>query len=101
MLNSDILECASCCSAATQRYGDRTGSQVDFAARGVAGPPPIRVAVSAIAASAVDEGPMGGPARFVAGDRPKSYIDWLIHRIDPRRRDLRLRVDAQAKRYTT
>ena len=86
MLNSDILEGASVLFGSyPQRYGNRTGSQVDFRMReGSRARRQIRVAVSAIAASAVAEGPIGRARRgswLVTGR--KSYIDWLIHRIDP------------------
>ena len=86
MLNSDILEGASVLFGSyPQRYGNRTGSQVDFRMReGSRARQQYRVAVSAIAASAVAEGPLGRARRgswLVTGR--KSYIDWLIHRIDP------------------
>jgi hypothetical protein len=82
-----------------QRYGDRTGSQVDFRMReGSRARRQYRVAVSAIAASAVAEGPIGRARRgswLVTGR--KSYIDWLIHRIDPETTGTFGFVDTQAK----
>jgi hypothetical protein len=100
MLNSDILEGASVLFGSyPQRYGDRTGSQVDFRMReGSRARRQYRVAVSAIAASAVAEGPIGRARRgswLVTGR--KSYIDWLIHRIDPETTGTFGFVDTQAK----
>ena len=100
MLNSDILEGASVLFGSyPQRYGNRTGSQVDFRMReGSRARQQYRVAVSAIAASAVAEGPLGRARRgswLVTGR--KSYIDWLIHRIDPETTGTFGFVDAQAK----
>jgi hypothetical protein len=100
MLNSDILEGASVLFGSyPQRYGNRTGSQVDFRMReGSRARQQYRVAVSAIAASAVAEGPIGSARRgswLVTGR--KSYIDWLIHRIDPETTGTFGFVDAQAK----
>jgi hypothetical protein len=100
MLNSDILEGASVLFGSyPQRYGNRTGSQVDFRMReGSRARRQYRVAVSAIAASAVAEGPIGSARRgswLVTGR--KSYIDWLIHRIDPETTGTFGFVDSQAK----
>jgi hypothetical protein len=100
MLNSDILEGASVLFGSyPQRYGNRTGSQVDFRMReGSRARRQFRVAVSAIAASAVAEGPIGSARRgswLVTGR--KSYIDWLIHRIDPETTGTFGFVDSQAK----
>jgi hypothetical protein len=100
MLNSDILEGASVLFGGyPQRYGNKTGSQVDFRMReGSRARQQYKVAVSAIAASAVAEGPLGHARRgswLVTGR--KSYIDWLIHRIDPETTGTFAFVDAQAK----
>ncbi len=100
MLNSDILEGASVLFGSyPQRYGNRTGSQVDFRMReGSRARQQYRVAVSAIAASAVAEGPLGHARRgswLVTGR--KSYIDWLIHRLDPETTGTFSFGDAQAK----
>ena len=100
MLNSDVLDGASVLFGSyPQRYGNRTGSQVDFRMReGSRARRQMRVAVSAIAASAVAEGPIGRARRgswLVTGR--KSYIDWLIHRIDPETTGTFGFVDTQAK----
>jgi hypothetical protein len=100
MLNSDVLEGASVLFGSyPQRYGNRTGSQVDFRMReGSRARRQVRVAVSAIAASAVVEGPIGVARRgsWLVTAR-KSYIDWLIHRIDPETTGTFGFVDTQAK----
>jgi len=100
MLNSDVLEGASVLFGSyPQRYGNRTGSQVDFRMReGSRARQQYRVAVSAIAASAVAEGPLGRARRgswLVTGRQ--SYIDWLIHRIDPETTGTFGFADTQAK----
>ncbi len=100
MLNSDVLEGASVLFGSyPQRYGNRTGSQVDFRMReGSRARRQVRVAVSAIAASAVAEGPLGAARRgsWLVTAR-KSYIDWLIHRIDPETTGTFGFIDTQAK----
>ncbi|MEO5823289.1 MAG: carboxypeptidase regulatory-like domain-containing protein [Vicinamibacteraceae bacterium] len=100
MLNSDVLDGASVLFGSyPQRYGNRTGSQVDFRMReGSRARRQVRVAVSAIAASGVAEGPIGRARRgsWLITAR-KSYIDWLIHRIDPDTTGTFGFVDTQAK----
>ena len=100
MLNSDVLEGASVLFGSyPQRYGNRTGSQVDFRMReGSRARRQVRMAVSAIAASAVVEGPFGRARRgsWLVTAR-KSYMDWLIHRIDPETTGTFGFVDTQAK----
>ena len=100
MVNSDILDGATILFGSyPQRFGNRTGSQVDFRTReGSRAKPQFRVAVSAIAASAVAEGPIGHARRgswLVTGRQ--SYIDWVIHRIDPASKETFGFIDAQAK----
>jgi hypothetical protein len=100
MINSDVLEGASVLFGSyPQRYGNRTGSQVEFRMReGSRARRQIRVAVSAIAASAVAEGPIGRSRRgswLITGR--KSYIDWVIHRVDPSTTGTFGFVDTQAK----
>lgn len=86
MLNSDIMENVSLSLGSyPQRFGNRTGAYVDFRTReGSRARTAVRAAVSAINASIVAEGPIGKAQRgswLVSGR--KSYIDWLIRRIDP------------------
>jgi hypothetical protein len=86
MINSDILDGVSVLFGSyPQRFGNRTGSQVDFRMReGSRDRRQYRFMVSAIATSAVAEGPIGGARRgsWLVTAR-QSYIDWLIRRIDP------------------
>ncbi len=100
MINSDILDGASVLFGSyPQRYGNRTGSQVDFRMReGSRARRQLRVAVSAIAASAVAEGPIGRARRgsWLVTAR-QSYIDWLIHRLDPETTGTFGFIDTQAK----
>jgi hypothetical protein len=100
MVNSDILDGATVLFGSyPQRFGNRTGSQVDFRTReGSRAKPQFRVAVSAIAASAVAEGPIGRARRgsWLVTAR-QSYIDWVIHRIDRASNETFGFVDAQAK----
>lgn len=100
MINSDILDGASVLFGGyPQRFGNRTGSQVDFRMReGSRARRQVRGAVSAIAASIVAEGPIGRARRgsWLVTAR-QSYIDWLIHRIDPETTGTFGFIDAQAK----
>jgi Carboxypeptidase regulatory-like domain/TonB-dependent Receptor Plug Domain len=100
MINSDILENVSLALGSyPQRFGNRTGAQVDFRTReGSRARTAVRAAVSAINASIVAEGPIGKAQRgswLVSGR--KSYIDWLIRRIDPETTGTFGFVDAQGK----
>ena len=101
MINSDILDGASVLFGSyPQRYGNRTGSQVDFRMR------------EGSRARQPDTGSRSAPSRrrrwrkvrsararrgswLVTGR--KSYIDWLIHRIDPETTGTFGFIDAQAK----
>jgi hypothetical protein len=85
MINADILEGTSVLFGSyPQRFGDRTGSQVDFRTRdGSRVKPHVQVAVSAIASSLVAEGPIGRARRgswLVTGR--VSYMGWIINQID-------------------
>jgi len=86
MINADILDGASVLFGSyPQRFGDKMGSQVDFRTRdGSRTKRHVQVAVSAISASIVGEGPIGHAKRgsWLATARV-SYIDWVIHQIDP------------------
>ena len=100
MLNSDIMEnVALALGSYPQRFGNRTGAQVDFRTReGSRGRTAIRAAVSAINASIVAEGPIGRAKRgswLISGR--KSYIDWLLRRIDPETTGTFGFVDTQGK----
>jgi hypothetical protein len=100
MINADILDGASVLFGSyPQRFGDRIGSQVDFRTRdGSRAKPHLQVAVSAISASIVGEGPLGKARRgsWLATARI-SYIDWVIHQIDPETTGTFGFTDTQAK----
>jgi hypothetical protein len=115
MINSDILDgVALAAGSYPQRFGNRTGAQLDFRTRdGSRARPMVRLAVSAINASIVAEGPLGssqpgsaqpGSAQPGSAKRGswlisarKSYIDWLIRRIDPQTTGAFGFVDTQGK----
>jgi hypothetical protein len=100
MINSDILDGVSLLAGSyPQRFGNRTGAEVDFRTReGSREKRLMRVSVSAINASMVAEGPLGRAKRgsWLVSAR-KSYIDWLIRRIDPETTGSFGFVDAQGK----
>ena len=86
MINSDILDSVTLLSGSyPQRYGNRTGATIDFRTReGSRDRPHVRLSASAINASGVAEGPIGKGRRgsWLISAR-KSYLDWLVQRIDP------------------
>ena len=84
MINSDILEDVTLLNGGyAQRYGDRTGAEVDFRLReGSRERRQTRVAVSGTSASVVFEGPIGGSKRgswLVTGRQ--SYLQLLVERL--------------------
>lgn len=85
LINSDILETATLMAGAhPQRLGARLGSRLDFTTRdGARDRLTVRGLVSASAASTVWEGPLGAGknASWMVAIR-KSYIDWLLRKID-------------------
>jgi hypothetical protein len=86
MINSDILEGVTLQSGSyPERYGDRTGAYIEFRTReGSRDRIHVRLNASAAAASAIAEGPLGKDHRgsWLISAR-KSYLDWLVRRIDP------------------
>jgi hypothetical protein len=86
MINSDILDSVTLQSGSyPQRYGNHTGASVEFRTReGSRDRPHVRLSVSAINASGVAEGPIGRGRRgsWLISMR-RSYMDWLVQRIDP------------------
>ena len=82
MINSDVLEDVTLLNGGyAQRYGDRTGAEVDFRLReGSRERRQARVAVSGTSASLVLEGPIGGARRgsWLMSAR-QSYLD-LVRR---------------------
>jgi hypothetical protein len=86
MINSDILEDVTLLNGGyAQRYGDRTGSELDFRLReGSRERAQARVAVSGTSASIVGEGPIGGSKRgswLLTGRQ--SYLQLIVERMYP------------------
>ncbi len=84
MVNSDVIEEATLLSGGyAQRFGNRTGAELDFRLRaGSRDRTQLRVAVGGTAASVVAEGPIGRSRRgsWLFSAR-KSYLDALIDRL--------------------
>jgi hypothetical protein len=84
MINSDILEDVTLLNGGyAQRYGDRTGAELDFRLReGSRERRQARVAVSGTSASIVGEGPIGRSARgsWLVTAR-QSYLQLLVERL--------------------
>lgn len=85
MINSDILQTVTLLSGGyPQRFGNRTGAEVDFRLReGSRDRPHARFAVSGTNASTVLEGPLGNAKRgaWLVSAR-QSYLDLIIRQID-------------------
>ena len=85
LINSDILESAALLAGPhPQRLNSHLGSRLDFTTRdGARDRLRVRGLLSASAASTVVEGPLGGAknASWLISAR-KSYIDWLLRKID-------------------
>ena len=82
MINSDILEEVALLNGGyAQRYGNRTGAEVDFRLReGSRDRRQVRIGVSGTSASTVVEGPLGGRGSWLFSAR-KSYVDLLVKRL--------------------
>jgi hypothetical protein len=84
MVNSDVIDEATLLSGGyAQRFGNRTGAELDFRLRaGSRDRRQLRVAIGGTAASVVGEGPIGGARRgsWLFSAR-KSYLDALIDRL--------------------
>jgi len=106
MVNGDILEEVSLLSGAyPQRYGNRTGAEIDFHVReGARDRLHSHLSVSALDASAVAEGPIGrrdrpdgkAPGSWLFSIR-KSYLDLVVDKLYPDNDISFGFVDAQAK----
>ncbi|MGD8329915.1 MAG: TonB-dependent receptor [Acidobacteriota bacterium] len=83
LINGDLVEEVSIAAGSyPQRFGDRTGAQVDFTTRsGSRARTQVRAAASASTASVVGEGPLGTRGSWLAGFR-QSYLGWLIRQVD-------------------
>jgi len=100
LINSDILEQATLLSGVhPQKLGSHLGARLDFRTRdGARDRLHGRVLVSGSATTSVWEGPFGDGSRgswLVAGR--KSYIDWLLRRVDTAIEGSFGFTDAQAK----
>lgn len=84
MINSDILEDVTLFNGGyAQRYGDRTGAELDFRLReGSRERRQTRVAVSGTSASVVGEGPLGRSKRgsWLVSAR-QSYLQLIVERV--------------------
>jgi hypothetical protein len=82
MINSDILEDVALLNGGyPQRFGNRTGAEIDFRVReGSRDRRQVRAAVSGTSASAVLEGPLGARGSWLVSGR-KSYVDLLVKRL--------------------
>ena len=100
MVNGDVVEEISVSNGAyPQRYGNRTGPEIGFRLReGSRDRVQSHLAVSAIDASAVVEGPLGASKRgsWLLTAR-KSYLDLLVDRLYPDQNISFGFVDSQAK----
>jgi CarboxypepD_reg-like domain/TonB-dependent Receptor Plug Domain len=86
MINSDILEDVTLLNGGyAERYGDRTGSELDFRLReGSRERTQARVAISGTSASIVGEGPIGHSKRgswLLTGRQ--SYLQLIVERMYP------------------
>jgi len=85
MINSDVLDSASLQSGPhPQKHGDWLGATLDFSVRdGSRDRTQVRVAASGTSASVVLEGPVGPRKRgtWLFSVR-KSYLDWLVKKLD-------------------
>src|SRR3954463_7708015 len=84
MINSDVLEDVTLLNGGyAERYGDRTGAEVDFRLReGSRERRQLRVAVSGTNASVVGEGPIGHSRRgsWLVSAR-QSYLQLIVERV--------------------
>jgi hypothetical protein len=101
MINSDILEDVTLLNGGyAQRYGDRTGSELDFRLReGSRERTQARIAVSGTSASIVGEGPIGHSKHgswLLTGRQ--SYLQLIVERLYPEGEGFNFSFsDAQAK----
>ncbi len=82
MINSDLLENVALLNGSyPQRYGNRTGAQVEMVLReGSRDRSHGRIAISGSSASIIGEGPMGSRGSWLLSAR-KSYLDLLIKQV--------------------
>jgi hypothetical protein len=100
LINSDVLEEASLLSGAyAQTLGSQLGARLDVRTRdGARDRLHVRAVVSGSATTTVWEGPVGhGPAGSWLVAARKSYIDWILRRVDPTVDATLGFIDAQGK----
>lgn len=100
MISADVLDRASLLSGPhPRRHGDWLGASVEFGVReGARDRPQFRTQISGTNASVVAEGPIGMNKKgaWVASVR-KSYVDWLVRKLDPEIESTIGFTDGQAK----
>ena len=100
MINTDVLSRATLAAGAhPQRHGDWIGATLEFDTRdGSRDRASGRLAISATSASTVVEGPIGHDRRgsWLVSLR-KSYLDWLVRKVEPDLDDTLGFSDAHAK----
>jgi hypothetical protein len=100
MISADVLDRASLLSGPhPRRHGDWLGASVEFGVReGSRDRPQLRTQISGTNASVVAEGPIGlnKKGAWVASVR-KSYVDWLVRKLDPEIESTIGFTDGQAK----
>jgi hypothetical protein len=85
MINSDVLESAALLVGAyPQRFGGRTGAQLDFTTRdGSRDRRRARIVVSGTNSAAVADGPIAGGRGAWLGAVRQSYLDLLLRKLSP------------------
>lgn len=100
MVNTDVLERAALLSGPhPQRHGEWIGATMEFGMRpGSRDRTGVRGAISGTNASVVLEGPLGASGRgaWLLSAR-KSYVDWLVRKLDPEIESTIGFTDAQSK----
>lgn len=100
MVNTDVLDRAALLSGPhPQRHGEWIGATLEFGMRpGSRDRARVRGAISGTSASIVLEGPLGttGRGAWLLSAR-KSYVDWLIRKLDPDIESTIGFTDAQSK----
>jgi hypothetical protein len=85
MVNGEVLDSVALRNGSyPERFGDRTGAEVEFQMReGSRERPRAHVSVSAVDASAVAEGPLPGRRGSWLFSGRKSYLDLVLQRVYP------------------
>ncbi|MDA1306716.1 MAG: TonB-dependent receptor [Acidobacteria bacterium] len=99
MVSADVLDRAALLSGPhPQRHGEWIGATLEFGIReGSRDRTHLRGTISGTSASVVLEGPLGGQRGSWLFTVRKSYVDWLIRKLDPDIKSLIGFTDAQSK----